>query len=441
MAKHWKKINVSPSQFLVLVFLSFIVLGTILLKLPFATTESVNWLDAFFTSTSAMTVTGLITVDTGGAYTIFGEVVIMLLIQVGGLGIMSFAVLIFMMIGKKIGLKERLYIKQALNQTSIGGIIMLVRKLFFFSIIIEGIAIVFLTLRWAPEMGLGPGLYASTFHAISAFNNAGFSIWSDSLMGYAGDPVINTVIPFLFITGGIGFTVLTDLWENKNIRNLSLHTKLMVIGSFLISLISFVFIFTFEFNNPATLGGLSNTDKILTSYFQAVTPRTAGFNTLDIGGMEDPSIILMLLLMFIGGGSASTAGGIKVTTFLIILFAVVTFLKGKFEIVIRKRTIDPHLLLKALAITTMSIGVVFIGILVLSITEKAPMLMIIFEVFSAFGTVGLSMGLTGDLSEVGKLVIIAVMFIGKLGPLTLAFSLAKPKLEKIRYPKEDILAG
>ncbi|MGM7700706.1 TrkH family potassium uptake protein [Pseudalkalibacillus sp. Hm43] len=436
-----RKLNITPPQFLVLMFLAFILLGTLLLKLPFATEETVSWTDALFLSTSAMTVTGLVTIDPGTVFTLFGEIVILALIQIGGLGIMSFAVLIFIMIGKKIGMKHRLLVQQALNQTSIGGVILLVKRLFIFSIAIESVAVLFLTLHWGPVMGWGKGFYAAVFHSISAFNNAGFSIWSDSLMGFVGDPVVNIVITAVFITGGIGFTVLTDFWHSKNFRNLSLHSKLMIIGSFIINIVAFLIIFIFESNNPATIGQLSSGEKILASYFQAVTPRTAGFNTLDIGSMEDPSIFFMLLLMFVGGGSASTAGGIKLTTFLIITFAVFTFLKGKYEIVILRRTIDFYLLVKALAISTIGLTFVFTAILLLSMTENAPILHIIFEVFSAFGTVGLSMGLTGDLTMFGKFMIIFIMFLGKLGPLTLAFTLSRHSLENIRYPKEDILAG
>lgn len=435
------KLNITPPQFLVFLFIGFIALGTLLLKLPVAVTKPISWTDALFMSTSAMTVTGLVTVDPGTAFTMFGEVVIMALIQIGGLGIMSFAVLIFMMLGKKIGMRHRMLVQQALNQTSIGGVILLVKRLFIFSIIIEGIAVLFLTLRWGPELGWWEGFYSGVFHAISAFNNAGFSIWSNSLMGYVGDPVVNILITFLFITGGIGFTVLADLWGSRNFRNLSLHSKLMIIGSFILNTVAFLIIFIFEYNNPATLGPLTSGEKVLASYFQAVTPRTAGFNTLDIGSMEEPSIIFMLLLMFVGGGSASTAGGIKLTTFLIISYAVFTFLKGKYEIVIMRRTIDPYLLVKALAISTIGLTFIFTAILLLSMTEQAPILSIIFEVFSAFGTVGLSMGLTFDLTTLGKVIIIFIMFVGKLGPLTLAFTLSRRSVENIRYPKEDLLAG
>ncbi|WP_044748891.1 TrkH family potassium uptake protein [Bacillus alveayuensis] len=436
-----RSIRLNPHQLLILVFSIFIILGTLLLKLPFSTTHSISWVDAFFTATSAMTVTGLVVMDTAETYTLFGEIVIMSLIQLGGLGIMSFALLIFMMLGKKIGLKERLLIQQALNQTSLEGIVKLVKNLFIFSFVIEFIAMVFLAFRWVPEFGWGKGIYYSIFHAISAFNNAGFALWSDSLMRYVGDPIINIGITFLFIIGGIGFSVLSDLWYKKSFRKLSLHSKLMIVGTLIINLFAMFFIFVLEYSNPNTLGPLSTGDKIWASYFQAVTPRTAGFNTIDIGSLNESTISLFLLLMFVGAGSASTGGGIKLTTFVVILLSVITFLKGKHEIVVARRSIADSFIFKSLAISTISLVFVFAAVFILNITEKAPFLMILFEVISAFGTVGLSMGLTGDLSVIGKIVIIIVMFVGKLGPLTLAFSLAKPEKAKIRYPNEDILTG
>jgi trk system potassium uptake protein len=437
-----RKMNVTPPRLLVLVFLFFIIVGTLLLKLPFATSVSISWLDALFTSTSAMTVTGLIVVDTGTAYTLFGEIVIMCLIQIGGLGIMSFAVLIFIMLGKKIGFKERLLIQQALNQPTIGGVIRLVKNLFLFSFIVEAFALILLASKWIPEYGWGKGFYYSLFHSISAFNNAGFSIWPDSLMGYAGSPLVNIVITALFIIGGIGFTVLTDLWYTKTLRRLSLHTKLMLIGTFIINLVAMIVIFVLEVNNPKTIGELPLMDQLLGSYFQAVTPRTAGFNTLDIGSMEHSTLLFIIFLMFIGAGSASTGGGIKLTTFVVILLSVITFLKDKGEIQVLRRTIDQSFIYRALAISIISILLVFGALFILNISEQnAPFIQILFEVVSAFGTVGLSMGLTGSLTSIGKCIIIFVMFAGKLGPLTLAFSLARPRKEKIRYPKEDILTG
>ncbi|PGT85343.1 TrkH family potassium uptake protein [Bacillus sp. AFS040349] len=437
-----KFIKLNPSQLLIVVFVVSITVGTILLKLPFSTHDHIKWIDALFIATSAMTVTGLATVDPGTTFTTFGQLIIALLIQVGGLGIMSFAVLIFIMLGKKIGLKERLLMQHALNQTSVGGIIKLVQYLFIFSITIEMIAMVFLAIRWVPQFGLAKGLFYSFFHSISAFNNAGFALWSDNLIQYVGDPIINIVISFLFIVGGIGFTVLVDVWKKRSYKKLSLHTKLMVTGTLVLNIIAMFFIFCVEYSNPQTLGSLSLGDKLWASYFQAVSPRTAGFNTVDMGGLDETTIFFIIILMFIGAGSGSTGGGIKLTTALVIGLATVTFLRGKNDIVVSKRTIHSSFILKALAITMISIVFVILGILLLNITEKeASFLDIMFEVVSAFGTVGLSTGLTGMLTFAGKQIIIFIMFLGKIGPLTLMFSLASPSKEKIRYPQEDILTG
>lgn len=439
---NFKYVKLNPFQLLVLVFLFFITLGTILLKIPLATTNSISWIDALFTATSAITVTGLVVVDTGTTFTTFGQYIVLILIQVGGLGIMSFAVLIFMMLGKKIGFKERLIVQNALNQTSLGGVIKLVKNIFIYSFTIEIIAMLILAIKWVPEFGWGKGMYYSFFHSISAFNNAGFSIWSDSLIGYVGDPLVNLVITFLFIVGGIGFTVLSDIWYKRSFKKFSLHSKLMIVGTFIINLVAMIIIFTLEYSNPNTLGTLSTLgDKLWGSYFQAVTPRTAGFNTLDIGSLHEATIVFMLLLMFVGAGSASTGGGIKLTTFLVIVLSVLTFLRQKNQITIGNRAIKDKVIIRSLAISAISILLIFVSVFILNITESEPFIKIIFEVISAFGTVGLSMGITADLSYIGKLIIVFIMLLGKLGPLTFAFSLAKPKQEKIRYPSEDILTG
>ncbi|MFZ3579700.1 TrkH family potassium uptake protein [Virgibacillus sp. DJP39] len=424
-----------------MIFITFIVIGTILLKLPFATTESISLLNAFFTATSAMTVTGLIVVDTGTAFTLFGQVVILLLIQLGGLGIMTFAVFVFLMAGRKLGFKEHVLITQSLNQNSIGGIIVLAKKLLVFSLITETIVFILLSLRWVPTMGLKEGLFAGLFHSVSAFNNAGFSIWSDSLSRFVNDPIVTVIITASFIIGGIGFTVIFDMWKKKKFRKFSLHTKLMVVGTVVINVIAVVFVFWLEFDNPNTIGDLSLFNKLQASYFQAVTPRTAGFNTLDIGSLNDSTLFLMVILMFIGAGSASTGGGIKLTTFLSLMLSVASFIKKKEEITIFKRTITDSTVVRSLAITVLSITFVFIGIFILDITEDASFLMIVFEAVSAFGTVGLSMGLTDDLTSIGKIIIMIIMIIGKVGPLTLAFSLAKQKNVRVRYAREDILTG
>lgn len=436
-----KAIHLSPSQLLILVFFTAILLGTCLLKLPIASYHYVRWIDALFTATSAMTVTGLSTIDSAKEYTLFGQFVIITLIQLGGLGIVSFALLIFIMLGKKIGLKERILIQQSLNQTSLGGVIKLVRNLFLFSFMIEFIAMLFLSIRWIPEYGFWKGVFYSFFHSISAFNNAGFALWSDNLIRYVGDPIVNIGITGLIILGGIGFTVMSDIWYKKSFRKLSLHSKIMIIGTIVTNLLAMAFIFFLEYHNPHTLGHLSTPNKLWASYFQAVTTRTAGFETMDLNDLKEPTALLFLLLMFVGAGSASTGGGIKLTTFIVIVISVITFIKGKQEIVLAKRTIATSILLKSLAIFSIALLAIFSAVFVLCITEKAPFLKVLFEVISAFGTVGLTMGLTTKLTIIGKLIIVMMMFIGKLGPLTLAVSIAKSEQASIRYPHEDILTG
>ncbi|MFS0862314.1 TrkH family potassium uptake protein [Fredinandcohnia sp. 179-A 10B2 NHS] len=437
-----KSVKLSPYQLLILIFFVFIMIGTCLLKLPLSTTEYISWIDALFTATSAATVTGLIVVDTPAVFTTFGEVVILSLIQLGGLGIMSFAVLIYMMLGKKISLKDRIIVQQALNQTSIGGIIKLVKYLFIFSLTIELIGMMLLAFKWVPEYGWGTGLYYSLFHSVSAFNNAGFALWSDSLMGYVGDPLVNTVITTLFIIGGIGFTVLIDVWQTKKLKKFSLHSKLMIIGTVVLNVVAMLLVFVLEFHNPNTLASLSTlSDKLWAAYFQGVVTRTAGFNTIDIAAIDESTAFLMVILMFIGAGSASTGGGIKLTTFLVIVFGVLSFLKGKKDVVISNRSISNEIVFRALAISSISLFFVLLAVFILTISEDAPFLVSLFEVVSAFGTVGMSMGLTYSLTLVGKIIIIFIMFLGNIGPLTLVYSLSKPRVSKIKYPKEDLLTG
>lgn len=436
-----KMIRFNPSQLLVIIFLVGIIVGSALLMLPVSTTEPIRWIDALFVATSAMTVTGLATVDPGSTFTYTGQFIIAMLIQLGGLGIMSFGVLIYILLGRKIGIKERLVMQTALNQTSIGGVINLVKYLFYFSLSIEFIAMIFLSVRWVPEYGWTKGLFYSFFHAISAFNNAGFALWPDNLMRYVGDPLVNLVLSSLFIIGGIGFTVLVDVWRKRSFKKFSLHTKLMLVGTLVINVTAMFIIFFIEYSNPATLGDLSSGSKLLASYFQAVSPRTAGFNTLDMASLEDTTLFLMVILMFIGAGSASTGGGIKLTTAIIILLATITFLRGREEISIAKRSINSKYIVKALAITVASLLFVLVAVFILTLSEDLTFMEILFEVVSAFGTVGLSMSVTPKLSDLGKEVIIFIMFLGKVGPLTLLFSIAKPQKQKIKYPNEDILTG
>lgn len=433
--------RLTPPQFLAVGFIWIIVIGTLLLYLPFTADEPVSFIDALFTAASATTVTGLVTVDVGEVFNRTGHVVLMILIQLGGLGLMSFAVLIVLALGKKIGLRERMLVKESFNQPTTGGMIRLAKMLLLFSFSVEGIATLLLAWRWVPEYGWADGLFMSAFHAVSAFNNAGIGLRSDSLMAYAADPLVNLVITSLFITGGIGFTVIYDLLYTRKFRLLSLHTKIMLVGTLVLNAAVMLLIFILEYNNPVTLGELEMGGKLWASYFQAVTPRTAGFNTLDIGGMEPASLLLIMVLMFIGAGSASTGSGIKLTTFVVVFLAAAAYLKGRRETVVFERTIPDQTVMRALAIVIMSLSLVTFSIFLLAITEEVPFLALMFEAFSAFGTVGLSMGITAELSLPGKIIIMFLMIIGRVGPVTLAFALAKTEVRNIRYPKGDVFTG
>lgn len=436
--KYW---TLNPAQLIVSLFALCAMAGTVLLKLPIATEDGVSWIDAAFLSTSAITVTGLASVDPGSTFTLFGEIVLMFLMQIGGIGVMCYAVLIYVLIGKRIKFKERLLIQQALNQNSLGGVIRLARSVLIYSFVIEAAAALLLSIRLVPEYGFGQGLYYSLFHSISAFNNAGLALWSDGLMGFVGDPVMNIVITMLFIFGGLGFTVIADLIYAKRFRQLSLHSKMMITGTFVINILAMFVIFFLEFNNEGTLAPLSLWEKAAASYFQGVSPRTAGFNTVDISAIEDPTAFFMMMLMFIGAGSTSTGGGIKLTTFLILLLAAITFIRGKKDTVIFRRRLQETTIMKALAIAVTSLLFICMAIFLLTIFEERDFLPLAFEVISAFGTVGLSMGVTPELSVIGKLIIMFIMFLGNIGPLTLAYTLAKPDQQKIRYPQEDVLTG
>ncbi len=431
-----------PPQVLALGFLGLILLGGFILWLPISDKHPISFLDALFTATSATTVTGLVVVDPGTTFTLFGQITLLILIQVGGLGFMSFAVLVIMLLGKRIGLKQRLLIQEALNQPSVGGVIRLVRVLLFFSLLVEFIATIFLSLDWVPRFGFWKGVYYSLFHAVSAFNNAGFSLWNDSLARFAGDPVVNLVVGILIITGGLGFTVIADIWYSKEFHQLSLHSKLMLYGTFFINVSAVLLFFMMEYNNPGTIGNMPMFEKLQTSFFQGITPRTAGFQTVSMTHLRPGTAIIMIMLMFIGAGSASTGSGIKVTTFLVLLLSVIAFIKGKDETVTFSRSIKLSTVFRSMAVVVVSLTALFIAVLLLTLSEPhVEFLRLLFEAVSAFGTVGLSMDLTNHLSTAGRFIIMFMMFFGRLGPLTMAFSLSVPRKSNIRFPQGDVFTG
>jgi trk system potassium uptake protein len=450
MRKPVKFLQLTPPQILVIGFAAIIFIGAFLLTLPIASVDgqSLPFLDALFTATSATCVTGLVVVDTGTHFTMFGHAVIILMIQIGGLGFMSMATLFAFLIRKRITLKERLILQEALNQGSMEGIVRLFRKVLLYSLTIEGIAAVLFTTRWTFDLGFPKALYFGIFHAISFFNNAGFDLFGQitgpfsSLTSYADDFLTNVVSMGLIILGGIGFIVMSDLLEYKTTKKLSLHSKVVLSMSGLLIVFGAVVIFIFEYTNTRTLGSLNFGGKILASFFQSVTPRTAGANTIDIGAMRQASQFFTIILMFIGASPGSTGGGIKTTTFTILIGAMITMIRGKEDIVIFRFRLAKDRILKAITLVMIALFLVIFVSMVLSTTESASFLKILFEVTSAFGTVGLTMGLTPDLTMLGKIMLSLTMFAGRLGPITLAYAL-QPKQEKelFRYPEGKITIG
>lgn len=436
-----KKIVGAPPLVLSGSFLTLIILGSLLLKLPFATVTPISWADSLFTATSAVTVTGLVVVDTGTVFTMFGQVVIALLIQCGGLGLMTFAIVTLIALGGKIGFLQKTVAREAFNQTDTSTLASTAKSVLYFSLLVEVVGIAILSVYWSGELGWKTSLFHGFFYTISAFNNAGFALSADSLMPYVADPVVNLTITGLFIMGGLGFSVWIDLKRTRRWSQLSPYSKMMITGTVVINLVALIAIYCIEYNNPHTLGPLSSTGKWLASWFQAVTPRTAGFNTLPIDQLEDATTSLMLVLMFIGGGSLSTASGIKVVTFMVLVLATYGYLRRDDAIRVFGREIAKETVSKALALAMISIGVTWIAIFCLLLSENAPLLDIVFEAVSALGTVGLSRGLTGSLSETGRIIIIFMMFMGRLGPLTLAYFLASPRKLKLRYPETRLAIG
>jgi trk system potassium uptake protein TrkH len=436
-----KSFKISPPLLIAGSFLFLIFMGTLCLKLPFATTTPISWTDALFVATSATTVTGLSVFDPGTTLTVFGEFVLMFLIQCGGIGLMTFAVALLIVLGKRIGLQNRIYLQESFNQNSVGGIVKLVKLILTFVLTVQIIAAIILTLHWLPKFGFQEALYLSIFHVISAFNNAGFALFPDNLIGFSGDPIVNIVLSGLFILGGLGFTVVIDIYQKNSFRQWSLHTKMMIVGTVIINTVAALTIFLLEYGNPGTLGNMPLYEKIMTAYFQGVTPRTAGFNTVNYGLMEDPTLLFTMLLMFIGAGSASTASGIKLTTFMVVILATIAFLRKRGEPDLFGRSIRLDTVIRSLAITTISLLLVIGFIFMLTVTEKIPFLPLAFEVVSAFGTVGLSMGITAQLSDLGEVLLSMVMFVGRIGPLTLFFLLMKPKKINYRYPYDQVFTG
>lgn len=431
-----------PPLALILVYAASILSGTGLLKLPFAAQTPLTWSDAAFTATSAVTVTGLSVIDPGSDLTPFGQAVVLLLIQVGGLGLMTFAVLILSMLGLTVGVTQRQYLRDDLNQTSVAGLLRLVSVIIGFVLLCELAGAVLLGIVFVPEFGWAAGAWASLFHAVSAFNNAGFALFPDSLSRWVGDPVINLVIPALLLLGGLGFTVVADLRRTRRWHGLTVHSKLMLVGTAGLLAWSTLSFAAMEWTNPATLGQFdSPVTRALASWFQAATTRTAGFNTVDIAGLTNATTLMFMTLMVIGAGSTSTGGGIKVTTFIVLVLTTVAVFRRSPSVNVFGRRLGHDQIMKVLALSMVSVLTILFALFMLLLFHEGDFLDLAFETVSAFGTVGLSRGVTGELDTAGRIVIMAIMFVGRVGPLTFGFLLAVRRRRLISYPEGTVYLG
>ncbi len=433
--------KLSPPKVITGGFAGIILLGTVLLMLPISSAgkEATGFLEALFTATSSVCVTGLIVVDTGTYWSSFGQLVIISLIQIGGLGFMTIATFITILSGQKIGIERRVLIQESLGQDRLSGIVAFAKRVFITAFAIEALGAVLLLFKFAPMYGMQKGLWYSIFHSISAFCNAGFDIFGNyqSLTAFRFSIWVNIIISLLIILGGLGFTVMEDLIENKkHLKRLSLHSKLVLEISAALILIGTIIFFVIEGRNPDTLGEMNFFQRLITAFFQSVSTRTAGFNTIDQAAMTESGRFMTVLLMFIGGSPGSTAGGIKTTTVAVTVLATLAYIR-KTDVQAHGRRIGYSIVNKAMAIMMIAFITVLLSALVIGIENpNIQFINILYETVSAFGTVGLSTGITPTLTTLSKLILIFLMFAGRVGTLTIILAIAgREGHEHFRYPE------
>lgn len=441
------KSSLTPVQILGGSFLGLILLGTILLMLPecHAYGQNVSFLDALFTSTSAVCVTGLTVVDTSTAWSRLGQVVILIMVQLGGIGIVTFGALFALLLGQKINFRQRELLKEVYGKATVVNIFHLIPVVAVTTLVIELVGAIFLLPVFLQDYSMLDSIWHSVFHAVSAFCNAGFSTFSNSLEGYTGKYWLNAVICSLIIVGGIGFPVLAELYNLRHQRKrLSLHSRVVLWSSaVLIAAGALLFMMVETFNNPE-FNQLSIHSRILGSLFQSITARTAGFNTIPINTIAPASLFALQFLMIIGGSPSGTAGGIKTTTFVASIAAVKSVLAGRADTILFDRRLKGETVRRAMVLLLLAVLTVGVGFFLMILTSGSTAhnyLNLGFETVSAFGTVGLSTGITSELSTGQRIVIIFLMFIGRLGPMTFALALAKPKAEQIKFAETDLLTG
>lgn len=447
--KNKRLFQLDPTKIILLSFIVVIFFGTLLLTLPVASNinaDKISFLTALFTATSATCVTGLVLVDTATQWSLFGQVIILILTQIGALGFVTLATFFSILLGKKVGLKTRILAQQSLNDFNLEGVLTLIRNVIFVTFSIELVGAIILAIRFVPKFGV-KGLYISLFHSISSFCNTGIDILGDfqSLTNYNNDPIILFTTSLLVILGGLGFVVWKNLWEYPKDKKLSLHTKVVLL--FVIFLIAFgtIFFFFSEFNNPYTLGKLSMGEKISAAFFQSVTTRSSGFNSIDIGNMQEITKAMSIILMFIGAAPGSTGGGVKITTFGVILVAVISQIRGSRHAIVFKRRISHLTITKSLAIVSLSAIIIVALTTVLMFLEDIPFLDMLFESTSVVSTVGLTTIDTSILSNISRVFVIIGMLVGRIGPLSFAIALTIQNNQKINqdivYPEGKIIVG
>ena len=447
MARNDHKGPPNPSKTVALGFAIAILVGAFALMLPISThgPGGASFRVAVFTSTSAVCVTGLAVVDTATYWTPFGQAIIMFLIQIGGLGIMTGASLLFLVVSKRVGLRNRMIAQQERGSINLGDVRRVLIGVIAFSILAEIVVTVILALRfWArDDIGFGVAVWRGAFHAVSAFNNAGFALFSANMMDYALDPVILVTIALAVVMGGIGFPVWIELQRRwRRADRWSLHTKLTLMTTGFLLIGGWILLTALEWNNPDTLGPMSAPGKVLSGFFASVVPRTAGFNSIDYGEMGHPGIMITDMLMFAGGGSGSTAGGIKVTTFAVLFIAAFAEFRGSPDVSAFGRRISGSIQRQALTIAFAGMNAVVIGALLIMVLSPFGFTESMFESISAFATVGLSMNVTPQLSGPADAVVIALMYFGRVGPLTLAVALLlRRHPRRFSYPEERPLVG
>ncbi len=437
--------RLSAPRLIALGFAVFMALGTALLKLPASTYGGISWVDALFVSVSAVSVTGLSSVDYASTFTTFGSTVVMVLMQVGGLGIMVFTTLGAVLFGQKVGFRSLLTVREELGSVdSPRNVFRLLGQIAAITLLVEALGAAFLVISFLRHgLSYSAALFQALFHTIAAFCNSGFTALPDgNLAAYADDPIVNLVFVALIILGGLGFPVLVNLYHYRQMRRLTLHSKLVLITSAVLILIGVVSVALLEWTNLATLGGEPVGTRLWMSLFQGVTPRTAGFSTVDYSQMRESTLFLQVGLMFTGTAPASTGGGVRVTTLALLVLVVYALARGQEEVSAFGRRIPRRLIQKALAMLSGSALLVIVATLAIMVSDGLALLPAIFEVTSAFGTVGLSLNVTQELSTFAKLVVMGVMFLGRVGTVTLIIALAaRQRPKSYTYPQEDIAIG